>query len=277
MHPVKYHLTQKLTWMSRQLRSKNDVAALTDWIRTMQSVYTLLVALSDNTILPIPQEYFTGRKNLSISAHTGVNYPSTGTNEISPKHESSDVNKGRPVIKGKRTLPLRKDRTYARKIGNASNTSVTVSCNENNRMELGKDVDGQTPREITSYLRRTERIDPPRLSIEEHTYTLPCGEESNEGQQFVMEETPTISGKMTNYISSDDDWREQCRKVLSEMLHNYDMNYRDYIGKYKFRFEMLLNSIGDKLNIENPRYNKALRKFISKETKQYFFANKPGS
>ena len=48
MHPVKHHLSNKLIWMSRQLRKINDAATITNWIAAMQSVYTLLENFSEN-------------------------------------------------------------------------------------------------------------------------------------------------------------------------------------------------------------------------------------
>ena len=42
MHPVEYHLMNKITWMSRQLRLKNEADSIKDWISAMQSVYLLL-------------------------------------------------------------------------------------------------------------------------------------------------------------------------------------------------------------------------------------------
>ena len=46
MHPVKFHLINKLTWMSRQLRSMNKAADVMDWVSATDSVYNLLVDVS---------------------------------------------------------------------------------------------------------------------------------------------------------------------------------------------------------------------------------------
>ena len=116
----------------------------------MQSVYKLLVAFSENPILPLPEQYSSGRKDLSISAHRGINYPSTSTNENHAKHESSDVKQRRRLIKGKRTLKHWKDGASAKKLVNppsldTHSTEIStgkVGKDENYRMELDKDVGG---------------------------------------------------------------------------------------------------------------------------------------
>lgn len=51
MHPVKFHLRNKLTWMSRQLRSMNKAAEVMDWVSAMHSVHNLLVDVSGKTQL----------------------------------------------------------------------------------------------------------------------------------------------------------------------------------------------------------------------------------
>ena len=51
MHPVKYHLTNKLTWMARQLRRKNNAPDVTAWVSAMHSTYNLLVVLSRDTAI----------------------------------------------------------------------------------------------------------------------------------------------------------------------------------------------------------------------------------
>jgi hypothetical protein len=48
MHPVKYHLTNKLTWMARQLREMNEAADVAAWVSAMHSAYNLLVVISGN-------------------------------------------------------------------------------------------------------------------------------------------------------------------------------------------------------------------------------------
>ena len=51
MHPVKYHLTNKLTWMARQLREMNDAADVAAWVSAMHSAYNLLVVISGNNAI----------------------------------------------------------------------------------------------------------------------------------------------------------------------------------------------------------------------------------
>ena len=51
MHPVTFHLRNKLTWMSRQLRTKKNAADVMDWASAMHSVYNLLVDVRGNTEL----------------------------------------------------------------------------------------------------------------------------------------------------------------------------------------------------------------------------------
>ena len=48
MHPVEYQLTNKITWMSRQLRLVSDAVSIKDWISAMQSVYLLLDNFTKN-------------------------------------------------------------------------------------------------------------------------------------------------------------------------------------------------------------------------------------
>jgi len=51
MHPVTFHLRNKLTWMSRQLRRINKAADVMDWASAMHSIYNLLVDVSGNAEL----------------------------------------------------------------------------------------------------------------------------------------------------------------------------------------------------------------------------------
>ena len=53
-HPVIYHLTNKLTWMARNLRRRNNAADVTAWVSAMNNTYNLLVVLSkDRAILKV--------------------------------------------------------------------------------------------------------------------------------------------------------------------------------------------------------------------------------
>merc|ERR1719285_42632 len=105
MHPVNYHLTQKLTWMSRQLRSKNDAAELIDWISIMRSISNLLVGLSENIVTL--QECPSYRKKLSISKHLGINCSTKNTNELALTNENPSRKQHRRVVQGKRTVELK--------------------------------------------------------------------------------------------------------------------------------------------------------------------------
>ena len=108
MHPVKYHLEQKLTWMSRRLRSKNDAVELLDWTRAMQSIYTLLVALSENKFKL--QDRLPCRKNFSISSHQGINYVATIKNRLlSINSQHPDEKQKRRVVIGERTVKRLKE------------------------------------------------------------------------------------------------------------------------------------------------------------------------
>ena len=55
MHPVQYHLTKKLVWMSRQLRVINDAAANPNWTGLMTAVKELLVEAGKKELREIVQ------------------------------------------------------------------------------------------------------------------------------------------------------------------------------------------------------------------------------
>ena len=51
MHPVKYHLTNKLVWMSRQLREMNNADDILKWADAMKAVHSILVETMGNNNL----------------------------------------------------------------------------------------------------------------------------------------------------------------------------------------------------------------------------------
>ena len=128
MHPVKYHLTQKLTWMSRQLRSKNESADLLNWITAMQSIYNLLVNLSENCGVPL--ERSPCKWDLSISSHQGINYEATSTHDISRTFcTNPNVLKSRRIVKGKRTSNLLKAKSTFRRTVKPQRSNENLDAN----------------------------------------------------------------------------------------------------------------------------------------------------
>ena len=133
MHPVKYHLTQKLTWMSRQLRSKNDAADLLDWITAMQSIYNLLVSFSEENCA-VPCERSPCRRDLLISSHQGINYQATSTIDTSRTSTDPTGMQSRRVVKGKRTMKLRESKSTLR---------MTVKPQWSHNLNVNRAVSGE--------------------------------------------------------------------------------------------------------------------------------------
>ena len=134
MHPVKYHLTQKLTWMSRQLRSKNDAADLLDWITAMQSIYNLLVSFSEENCA-VPCERSPCKRDLLISSHQGINYQATSTIDTSRTSTDPTGMQSRRVVKGKRTMKLRESKSTLR---------MTVKPQWSHNLNVNRAVSGES-------------------------------------------------------------------------------------------------------------------------------------
>jgi len=111
MHPVTFHLRNKLTWMSRQLRVKNNAADVMDWASAMHSIYNLLVDVSGNK--EILQDCSPARNHLNTATQSGAQYQlinrSMKTNikgqapEKNTELKTPETQKRR-VVQGKRTL-----------------------------------------------------------------------------------------------------------------------------------------------------------------------------
>lgn len=108
MHPVTFHLSNKLTWMSRRLRSKNNAVDVTDWAAAMRSVYNLLVDVSGKAELlpkcsPLRNHHTKEKRcwTTNWSKHPFIKDPAPETNIglLSTKKQM------RRVVKRKRTLP----------------------------------------------------------------------------------------------------------------------------------------------------------------------------
>ena len=63
-HPVRYHLTNKLTWMARQMRTINDAATIIDWMAAMKAVHDMLVDVLGNKDLQV-----VSKKKLPLKPH----------------------------------------------------------------------------------------------------------------------------------------------------------------------------------------------------------------
>ena len=111
MHPVIFHLRNKLTWMSRQLRSINKAADVVDWASAMHSIYNLLVDVSGNAELL--QDSSPARNHLTKVTKSEKSYQMINRNKeptttgqtretnielINPKKQM------RLIVKGKRLL-----------------------------------------------------------------------------------------------------------------------------------------------------------------------------
>ena len=102
----------------------------------MQSIYTLLAALSENKTKL--QDCLARRKSLSVSSHQGINYlATTKSRVIAINFEHPDK---KQEVKGKRTAtlpkrvgrPLKLVQSARPKIANCSNTQETEMTNKAN-------------------------------------------------------------------------------------------------------------------------------------------------
>jgi len=237
MHPIKYHLTNKLTWMARQLRQKNNAADFSARVTEMHTAYNLLVVLSGNKAI-LKDEPHCDRSNTESMVNNIVQGGRTGVylKETTPLEELAET----PRVQTDDTPSVTDSQAIS--VSSMRDTKKIIM-----KFQKTNEIKPTRMRHVVKGVRTCSRIAP--------SHTLP-GTPKREDKIYG----PVLwAGKL--HI-------ELCREYLRRWLREQGDDYRPYKGEKRmndFRFEILLRDFGKDVKIENGRSCKVFRDFIRKE------------
>jgi len=257
MHPVKHHLSNKLTWMSRQLRKMNDAATIMNWIAAMQAVYTLLDSFSGNTNIAQIE-----------------------------KHDSRELSHSLPLQKqGSDMNDLQQCRTSENSCGNENSKTVAISQKVMRRLVVrGKrsllsftKANCMIPEKKEEHAQIPEKVVTSSSAVTESaTYQKTTRRRAWEDVKLWRGNVPDVEQSPASSVIENMEYSnnsvissEGCRECLRRMLQKH-INYYYGNREAKYRFELLLRDLGKELKFDRARWDKSFRDFVKKELKVYF-------
>lgn len=243
MHPVKYHLTNKLTWMARQLRQKNNAADVTAWVSAMHTAYNLLVVLSGNEAI-LKDEPHCERSNTE----------SMVSNVVQGKRTGVDSKVTTPLEELAETPTFQIDDTPS--VTDLQTINISPMKDNKEIVMKAQKADEIIPtkrRHVVKGVRTSSRMAP--------SHTVPG----------------TLKRDDKNYgpvLQAGKQRRELCREYLKRWLREKGEDYRPFKGekrKNEFKLEILLRDFGEHVKIDNGRSCKVFRDFVSKELRLLYY------
>ena len=144
------NLSNKLRWMTRQLRWINQVAEIQDWVAAMQSLNKLILAVTDNSELVeknefgkvSPMRYYTRNSQARLRF---VRQEKEGKRKVASGEESQQPAKlRRRVVRGKRTTFLNQkaiDKTQGENMKTTTETTKYMDVEQPERVDPREEVD----------------------------------------------------------------------------------------------------------------------------------------
>ena len=264
MTSAAYNLSQKLEWMSRQLRWINEEPKINSWIKTMHSLNDLLLVLAKNT-----EVFKDGWRAYNPSAKSSTNTHST--TEV--QHEGlSTEGKDKRLVRTETTKQF--ERSHAQpeaqlepvKVFTTSSPQLVEDAKENqakigvvrpakrNIMRGRRTLEKRTTAHVQTTTKK-DKAQPPCVEIEEP-------DEPRGKHQGLMD--------LDTEEAEPDEWRakEYWRKGLKKRLSVEDKDLAHY--KDKQTFDRLLRDLAEDLNYgKDMFFPSELKELITSELKNF--------